>query len=345
MSIPQFAHGVHVLWRSRDEIQFGIDPNRQVRVCAKIAAHLIANCTGQITTAEIEASALRKQLNVCELQITMARLLHNGLLFSQSDAVEQSMPVNFVDNQQTELTRNRQLGIQEQRNRSNTEIEIHGAGRLGTTVALLLAHAGYVNFRIYDEQLVTISDVTAWGASRVDVGARRDHTALLIVDRIYRGTWPRMLRSQKRGTRRIVILCPDPIGDSPWFAPNLTDEVIAEDSPHIIATTGARCALVSTVLQPNKTGCLRCHNARLTDLDPSWPLLTSQLIGRPMLDLAPANLILHAGTAVVEVVNDWVASQSYDRSGLWSINWPTLAKNYIAIDTHSACGCQWNQAA
>jgi len=317
---PIFAAGINVLWRNKNQVQFGIDPKTQIRADSKIAAHLIANCTGHLTLEEIIQTANREGLDTEQLLLTVSRLIKSGLL--TSDTVLQ-MPRTFA----------------------TAEIEIQGAGRLGTTVAILLAQCGFLNIHIHDSKKVTLSDVTAWGASRVDVGARRDHTALMIIDRIQRGVWPRMVRAAKSRSQRLVILCPDQVGQSVWFAPDLTDRLIAADLPHLVAGAGQNEALVSTVLSPSHTACLRCHNARLTDMDPAWPLLSAQLVGRPPQDLAPSGLLLHTATLVVEIVSQWAHEANYVDSGFWAIDWPSTDKSFNQLNTHAACGCQWNQAA
>jgi hypothetical protein len=317
---PIFAPGINVLWRSKNEVQFGIDPATQVRCDSKIAAHLIAHCVGTLTIDEIVKSGKRDNLNSAQLHFTLSKLLKVGLLTSESDALTEQ-----------------KYGL--------TAIEIQGAGRLGTTVAVLLAQAGFTNVQIHDKELVTLADVTAWGASRVDVGARRDHTALMIIERIQRGVWPKMLRVKNSGLKRLVILCPDQVGRTVWFAPDLTDKLIATDQPHLVAGAGLTHALVSTVLNPMDTACLRCHNARLTDMDPAWPLLSAQLIGRTAQDLSPAQLLLHTATLVLDIVCQWANESSNSESGFWQIDWPSTERTFSQLRTHSACGCQWNRAA
>jgi hypothetical protein len=309
-----------VLWRNKDEVQFGIDPANHVRSDSKIAAHLIATCTGHLSLDEIVRSAKQQELDAEQLLVTISRLIKSELMNTGTDQVKH-------------------------RSFSDLEVEIQGAGRLGTTVAILLAHSGFSNIYVHDQGKVTLSDVTAWGASRVDVGARRDHTALMIIDRIQRGVWPRMVRATKMRERRLVILCPDQVGSSVWFAPDLTDRLLAADQPHLVVGAGKDEALISSVLNPNQTACLRCHNARLTDMDPAWPLLSAQLIGRPAQDLAPAALLLHVANIVTEIVSQWAVEPTYLESGFWKVDWPSGLKSFSSLSTHAACGCQWNRAA
>ena len=323
MFIPMFVDGTAVVWRSESEVQFGIDPRNQVRVPAKTGSYLISVCTGTKSVSEIINQAELDEVDCNILSNAIAKLIETGQLVSAARVCE------------TEAL-------------AQVEFEITGAGRLGTTVAILLAEAGATNIRILDRKPIATTDVTAWGPSRLDIGQRRDHTALLILERIHRGMWPRLLRPIKPELPRLSILCPDPIGQTPWLAPNLTDSFIAADLPHIIASTGANSALVTTVLNPNSSACLRCFHARQCELDSAWPLIASQLIGRATRDLASSSLILHCATFVAQQSIEWATGRSasnISNCGIFEMTAPDFRTEFMPIETHWSCGCQWNRAS
>lgn len=320
MSKPMFADGSTVLWRSKSEVQFGFDYRTAVRLSADDASFLISACTGTLSVAEILHQAESAGRDITLLAQVIARMLEVGLLIP-SNEVKPEQPI------------------------ANIEVEITGAGRLGTTVAILLAHSGLVNIRIKDRQPISNSDLTAWGPSRIDIGQRRDHTALLILERIQRGMWPRLLRPIKPELPKLAIRCPDPIGLTPWLDPNLADDLVATDTPHIVASTGATHSLVSTVLNPKDTACLRCFHARLADLDSAWPLISSQLIGRPTRDLASAKLVLQTAIHISDLVIDWCSKNMEWKSGFYELAEPMFEPKFLPVATHSSCGCQWNKAS
>ncbi|NBU31905.1 MAG: hypothetical protein EBS36_01870 [Actinobacteria bacterium] len=319
MTYPIFTTGIQVLWRSRDEVQFGVNPQTRILASAAAADFLIENCSGTKPVSELLSLAQAEGFDLTSIRSLLARLLENGFLTQRSGE-------SIVENLQ------------------DIEIVIKGAGRLGTTVAILLAETGIANIRIIDSRPVGLADITAWGPSRIDVGMRRDHTALLLLERTIRGSWPRMLRPHKPVSRRLAILCPEPIGRTPWFASNIADELMAGGQPYLVASTGAEGALVSTVLTPGSTACVRCYHCRLTDLDHCWPLLSSQLIGRSGPDLASARLILHVAHLIVELTIDWLANPEESESGIYSMAWPSLTSEFSPISAHLACGCQWDKA-
>jgi hypothetical protein len=305
---------IPVLWRSKDEVQIGLHPMHALRMPID-AAHKYL--TASVNTQQKESS----KTATAHLQ----------------DAEPIADPAHYIAYQREDLTK------EQKANRLNTEIVIQGAGRMGTTIAILLAGAGYPLIRIHDDQKITSNDLCIWGASRVDIGSRRDHTAHLLIERIHRGTWPSILRRTSTASQRLTILCPDPVTDWPWFAPNLTDKLLASDQAHMVLASGPTNIHISSVIEPGLTSCMKCRDAHLTDADASWPLLTSQLIGRPPLDLAPSGLILFAAHFATQLVNEWVDGRLVHPNRLWDISWPSMATEFTEMFPHPACGCSWNQ--
>jgi len=80
---------------------------------------------------------------------------------------------------------------------------------------------------------------------------------------------------------------------------------LRRDLPHVGVVFGDARAVVSPLVRPGRTACLRCADLWRRDADPAWPTLATQLIERPagaMLDpilraeaLAVAARILIAG--------------------------------------------------
>lgn len=292
-----------VLWRSKDIVQLGLDPQQALHLPADIAQSLLKQASGNPLP----------------------------LMRTYDITPAHSIALNRENLAQEELVR-----------RFETEIVIHGAGRMGMTIAVLLANAGFPTIRIFDKKHITQADVTSWGPSRTDIGSRRDYIAYLLIERIHRGTWPRMLRQPTTASRTLTLMCPDPVADWPWFSPQLTDELIASDKPHIVVASGTDKVHFSSVIVPGKTACMRCHDAHLVDHDPSWALISSQLIGRPSIDVTPSNLILFAAHTITQLIQEWTNDQHKDINRLWEISFPELSKTWIATTQHPACGCGWN---
>lgn len=301
-----------ILWRSKTEVQLGLNPTQSVRIPANQLQQLL------------DSPPEGMQSESCDVRLR--------------DTDSDVTPLHLMSIDREQLSKN------DQQLRLDTEITIQGAGRMGTTIAVLLASAGYPTIRIHDDKRVTLADVTAWGASRIDVGTRRDYTAHMIIERIYQGTWPKILRKPKRASRAITILCPDPVADWPWFAPNASDALLANDEAHLAIACGLSQVHITSVIEPGKSACLRCRDAHAVDADSSWPLISAQLIGRPMLDFTPASLVLFAAQFATQQIHAWRCEDSYPSNQMWNIDWPSFDTTTTLMSAHPACGCMWNQA-
>jgi len=56
---------------------------------------------------------------------------------------------------------------------------------------------------------------------------------------------------------------------------------LRRDVPHVGVMFGDERVVVSSVVSPGRTACLRCADLARRDADPDWPALASQLIERP----------------------------------------------------------------
>jgi hypothetical protein len=221
-----------------------------------------------------------------------------------------------------------------------TQVRIHGAGRLGTTIALLLAGSGLPHIRMVDPKPVAIDDVTPWGASRVDVGARRDQTCAAIMERVRRDASHKQLHPE-HAERLLVVLAPDQRADWPWVDVSHGDEWLSRDTPHLVATTAGEVGAVSHVIEPGVTACLRCAFEAKTDADPAWPLLDAQLRTKPDVDTAPLPLVLATALVAVERVTAWLHTGDHGDIGMTYVPWPAAATTRDAWAPHPACGCAW----
>ena len=298
---------VPVLWRSKDEMQFGIHPTQSIRMAPQTAHNLL-----QENLERIE-STVTPDLSMIPSPEHLTALHREGFT------------------------------SYEIKNILETKITIFGAGRMGMTIAVLLAGSGYPAIHIQDATRVKPDDVTTWGASRIDIGARRDNVAYLLIERMYRGTFASIPRRNLSATKHLAILCPDPVADWPWFPPQMTDQFIASDQPHIAVACGPQNIHISSVIHPGRTACMKCHDAHLVDADSSWPLISSQLIGRPMNDQTPNTLLLFSAHFVLQLVHAWTNSTNVTESRLWDVQWPSLNTVHTTMTPHPACGCGWNQ--
>lgn len=324
---------VHTFSRSDDEIQLGIHPEHAVIMSAN-ATELLRMCNGQFSTEEVCRQLESRLPNIRQI---IDVLLQNHLIFESSQFVPHH-PVNELQR----LNHFREVGCTSDvaRNRGEIEISIHGAGRLGTTIAMLLASSGIPQIRVHDDRLVTGEDVTAWGASRVDIGSRRDRVCGLLMERVNRGALHRQLHPRMHPTRRLAVIVMDQSSDWPWLDPLAVDAMLESSTPHLVATTSHSAARWTNVITPGENACTRCEYQRLVDIDSHWPLITAQLRNRSPLDLAPASLVLMAATHVVGAIHNWMNLGNLD-SGAHTLQWPSLTTSFTPWSQHPLCGCGW----
>lgn len=339
---PRLAPGVRIYERNQNQIQIGIDPNRALIVDKEIGQTIGSLLTGALSIADIcqrlvaagiERSSSESFLN----QLVELGLVEAGPVTATSD---HRNPISEI--QRLNLARETSGNLEEIKRRIECEISIRGAGRLGMTVCLLLASAGFPNITVHDSTLVSESDLTPWGASRIDIGLRRDSVAKNLVERMIRGVASHKNELRYRANHKLEILLPDQRADFPWISATSADQLVATDTPHLFATTSTRESLISSVINPGMTPCLRCLHLHRCDQDPQWPIIDLQVSQNPALDSAAISLVFRTAIEVTQIVSDWVgqvesASSLLLRLGLAS----GLVETYPTF-FHPSCGCRWD---
>ena len=74
---------------------------------------------------------------------------------------------------------------------------------------------------------------------------------------------------------RALVIVADRLVD-----PRRAAALMAADIVHVPMELAGDAVVVGPVVVPGVTACLACRNAHRTDLDPGWPLLAAQLLGR-----------------------------------------------------------------
>jgi hypothetical protein len=213
------------------------------------------------------------------------------------------------------------------------------------TVCLLLASAGFPNITVHDSTLVSESDITPWGASRIDIGIRRDVVAKNLVERMIRGVSAHKNSLRYRSNQKIEILLPDQRADFPWISAISADALVATDTPHLFASTSSSESLVSSVINPGQTPCLRCLHLHKCDQDPQWPIIDLQVSQNPVVDSAGITLILRTAMEVTRIVSAWIDSSETLESHLLKLGQTWACVEMYPTFYHPSCGCRWDLTA
>ncbi|CAB4329801.1 unannotated protein [freshwater metagenome] len=338
---PQLAPGVHFYRRSDTRMQIGINPNASLIIESHIGKQLGQLLNGDTSITKICEILAESGIDQISSQNFMSQLIHLGLLIPgpTTQTHDDKNPVNAV--QRHNLFRETRGDLAAIKSRIECEISITGAGRLGMTLCLLLASSGFPNITVHDEGLVREGDLTPWGASRIDIGLRRDHVARLLIERITRGASAHQNSFRFRASRKLEILLPDQRADFPWIEATSADAMTANDAPYLFAATSTGSSLISSVITPGKDPCLRCQHLHHSDQDPDWPLIDLQVAHQAQLDTAPISLIMRTALEIQRIIERWIDVSEIPLPSVKHLSVSALDEIY-PTHFHPSCGCRWD---
>ena len=345
MSNPKLGPGVRIYERSHSQIQIGINPSSALVIDKKVGLTIARLLTGANSTSEICNQLVEAGHDLPSSENFLAHLMELGLVESGPIAATYDHQNPVTEIQRLNLARETSGDLDQINQRIGCEVSIRGAGRLGMTVCLMLASAGFPNITVHDSTMVSESDLTPWGASRIDIGIRRDVVAMNLVERMIRGSSAHKNSLRFRPHRKIEVLLPDQRADFPWISSTSADQFIATDTAHLFAATSTNTSLISSVIKPGKSPCLRCLHLHRCDQDPQWPLIDLQISQNPVLDSAGISLVMKTAMEVARLISDWVDGAESVYSYLLK-----LEKGLDAVETyptffHPSCGCRWDLTA
>jgi len=345
ISNPKFAPGVRLYERGPDEIQIGINPSSALVIDKRVGESIGKLLNGAHSVSEICSRLVTEGHDLKSSNNFLSNLIELGLVEPGPIAAtyDQRNPVSEI--QRLNLLRETGGDLDSINQRIGCEVSIRGAGRLGMTVCLLLASAGFPNITVHDSALVSESDLTPWGASRIDIGIRRDNVAKNLIERMIRGASAHKNSLRFRSNRKLEILLPDQRADFPWISATSADLLVATDTPHLFATTSSSLSLISSIISPGETPCLRCLHLHQCDQDPKWPIIDLQVSQNPVLDSASISLVLRTAIEVVQIVSVWVDKTETNGPALIRLENVLDSRETYPTFFHPACGCRWDVTA
>ncbi len=142
-----------------------------------------------------------------------------------------------------------------------------GAGRIGVPVALALAAAAVGDVDVVDDEVTRPQDTGVGGLSLADVGRPRGQAAR------------ELLRRTSPSLPRLPLVAPDLVVLASG-RPDVRERarrLVLEGTPHLLVGARDATGIVGPLVLPGRTPCLRCLELTRSDLDPDWPVLSSQL--------------------------------------------------------------------
>lgn len=346
---PILKAGLRRLQRGPATVQFGIDPDRAL-VLTDLdipAADLIAELDGRTPRPH------HRDL--------LATLDGHGLLEDGAASCPgwRALPAALRDRLLPDLASLSLLdpgpdgGKRALSHRFAANVEIRGGGRVGASVAALLAAAGIGEVRVRDDRPTRPADLAPAGLRNEALGRPRGPAATPDPLPLNTVAAARRARPRIRASRREAVPGPRDRRGSVDLVVLTADDGILPDStdlrgarvPHLVASVAETAGTVGPLVVPGRTSCLRCHDLIRTDRDPDWPALAAQLARpgapgtRAACDVVLATAVASHAALQVLAFLDTGCAQTLDAT--LHLRLPEGTVRRRSWQVHPACGCTW----
>ncbi|MFI0922643.1 TOMM precursor leader peptide-binding protein [Streptomyces sp. NPDC021012] len=351
---PMVKPALRRAWRSLRSVQFGVAPAHAVVLgpVDQATGAVLGLLDGTRGTALLRAEARALGLPDGRLDALLGRLESAGLLTDagsgrpgkagpSAGAVDVALDPLRADLASLSVVHPEpERAARALTARRALRVQVRGAGRVGATVAALLAAAGVGSVEVLDSGRVDPWETAPGGLPAEAVGERRATAARRLV-----GRWTRERGSgeapREPGLSLVVVTprdglgayVPDPVPAEPW---------ITTGTPHLYAGVLEATGTVGPLVLPGGTACARCLQEERTDRDPLTPRLLAQWrSGAPHplpacdLGLATAVAGLAAAHALAFLDGDLPASTGTR----WETSLPLLEWRAERLRPHPACPC------
>jgi len=226
------------------------------------------------------------------------------------------------------------------RRRAATVI-VRGAGRIGASVAALLAAAGVGRISVVDRATTRPVDVSPGGLGADDVGRPR---ADAVHDRIHAAA-PSTRLGPLRPSSPVDLIV---MADGPLEPAELA-RLLRGGTPHLLVGIRETTGVIGPLVVGTTGPCARCLDLTRRDRDPAWPSLSAQLAAGGATPDDPCDIVLAAAVAahaVFEVLahlDRTVTGGPLPASvgGTLELSPPDWRVRRRSWPRHPACGCDW----
>jgi bacteriocin biosynthesis cyclodehydratase domain-containing protein len=293
---PALKAGLQPLWRDTDTVQIGIDPRRAVALTGLgKAAAVLTLLDGSRDTDELVRTA-------CDLGVPpetanhVLRLLASaGVLDDFPAYLHQSLPAQLRSRLAPDLAcaslalGDGDGGARTLERRRGAFVRVYGAGRIGASVATILAASGVARVTCRDSGPAGPADLAPAGLGPEDIGLARAAGAIRAIRRV----------APEADTADDPRLIPDLAVLTAAIRPDEIVSLMRDRVPHLAVRAHEAIGIVGPLVYPGRSACLRCLDLSKAASDPAWPKIlaqASQASGRPV----PAcDAVLAAATAAL----------------------------------------------
>lgn len=318
--------GLRLVERGTNRLQIGTDPPRRVILdnAPSHAAGVLTALDGRVPLGQV----LHRQLAEPELWTEIVRrLLHAGLLGRISDSDEH---VLGLGEERAHLTHRYGTDVAEVllMRRADAIVEIRGAGRVASTMALQLAASGVGHLHHAPDRPLRRSDLLPPDSGDLDDRARTAARLKAVSERIQ----VQPVAGHQRPS--VVVIA----GDGPADA-GLAKTLVQDEIPHLAVWAGAARAVVGPLVLPRMSSCLWCAELSRTDADAGWPLVRQAILREPVAP--PAVLAAGAATLAAAEVLELVEGVHRPATVNGTVEWDaTGLPRRRSWTRHPRCSCQ-----
>ncbi|HET6908918.1 MAG TPA: TOMM precursor leader peptide-binding protein [Mycobacteriales bacterium] len=331
---PVLKPALRRVWRDSATLQLGLDPARAILLAGLDAAdsRLLTLLDGSRDVATVFAEADRAGCGP-ERAVRVIELLAAADALDDAPPDDPRLAPDLLS--LSLLHRGAGAAARVLHRRRAASVVVHGAGRVGASLAGLLVAAGLGAVTVVDDAPVRPADL-APGGIRSHSASHRGTAAT----QPFRGRSPRQrVTTGRTPTAHVDLAVVAPAGST---AP---PEVLAavRRQPHLLVTIRETTAYVGPLVRPGVSACLRCLHLARADRDPAWSELAAQLAGSGR-DVEACDVTLAtfaAAIAAMQVLNeiDGTAQQASTLGGVLEFDLADGRLRRRSVRSHPSCGC------
>jgi hypothetical protein len=271
---PALKVGLRPLWRDKGTLQLGIDPRRARALHADLgkALGVVSLLDGSRETHEVARTAETYGIAEQDSDRVIGLLATAGLLDDFPADLRAALPDYLRGRIGPEMAcaalayGHADGGAAVLARRRAAYAQVHGAGRVGASVATFLAASGVGWVSCTDNGTAEAADVTPAGLGVDDIGTSKAAGIARAVHRI----------APEVRTSRDARRQPDLAVLTGWPDPMLAAALTRERVPHLVVRTDEAIGVVGPLVLPGRSACVRCVDLSKADRDPAWPWILAQ---------------------------------------------------------------------
>jgi len=343
---PVLKSGLLQVWRDSETVQIGVDPRRGFAFTGlgRAAAAVLSILDGSRDRAGVISAAVARGIPAEIVDRVLALLAAAGVLNDFPVPARRAFPEETQARLAPELAtaslahKDGDGGVRVMVRRRLGHVRVHGGGRIGSSIATLLAASGVGRVACRDERPAGPADAAPAGLGVADSGSPREQGTALAVRRVAPDAC-----TDDRDTRPDVAVLTEEQD------PQLIAALVSSRVPHLVATAGEAIGVVGPLVIPGGSACLQCLNLTRRDRDPAWPLIAAQLAGSrpatPACDAVLATAVAaHAAGQVLAFI-DRTGPDPATKNGTLELVLPDWRWRRRTWPIHFECGCSRNNVA